>query len=114
MQYFCIPISGKMDMDIISQIRAATRQVLQEQFSLAPEAGEVPVNETRPEFEGDYTVVLFSFLKPLKKLTDALGKPLHYTINKTMMRVELPAVLKPGQKFIFKIDCPSSRITPDS
>ncbi|HVM90239.1 MAG TPA: M1 family metallopeptidase [Puia sp.] len=38
------------------------------------------------------------------KITDALGKPLKYTINKTMMRVELPAVLKPGQKFIFKID----------
>ena len=37
-------------------------------------------------------------------MTDALGKPLHYTINKTMMRVELPAPLKPGQKFIFKID----------
>ncbi|MFN8290313.1 MAG: hypothetical protein U0U70_08655 [Chitinophagaceae bacterium] len=27
-----------------------------------------------------------------------------YTINKTMMRVELPAVLKPGQKFVFKLD----------
>ncbi|HEY6901860.1 MAG TPA: M1 family metallopeptidase, partial [Puia sp.] len=40
----------------------------------------------------------------ITKITDALGKSLHYTINKTMMRVELPAVLKPGQKFIFKID----------
>ena len=38
------------------------------------------------------------------KISDALGKPLHYMINKTMMRVELPATLKPGQKFIFKID----------
>ena len=38
------------------------------------------------------------------KLTDVLGKSLKYTINKTMMRVELPATLKPGQKFVFKID----------
>lgn len=38
------------------------------------------------------------------KLTDALGKNLKYTINKTMMRVELPAELKPGQRFIFKLD----------
>jgi len=38
------------------------------------------------------------------KLTDANGKPLKYTINKTMMRVELPAVLKPGQRFVFKLD----------
>ncbi|MBN9380850.1 MAG: M1 family metallopeptidase [Chitinophagaceae bacterium] len=38
------------------------------------------------------------------KITDALGTSLKYLVNKTMMRVELPAVLKPGQKFIFKID----------
>ena len=38
------------------------------------------------------------------KLTDAAGKDLKYTINKTMMRVELPAVLKAGQKFTFKLD----------
>ncbi len=40
----------------------------------------------------------------ITKITDALGKPLKYTINKTMMRVELPAVLKPGQRFVFRID----------
>lgn len=38
------------------------------------------------------------------KVTDGVGKPLQYTINKTMMRVELPQLLKPGQKFVFKID----------
>ncbi len=40
----------------------------------------------------------------IHKITDASGKPLQYTINKTMMRVELPAPLKPGQKFQFHID----------
>jgi hypothetical protein len=40
----------------------------------------------------------------LSKVTDAMGKPLKYTVNKTMMRLELPAPLKPGQKFVFKID----------
>ncbi len=38
------------------------------------------------------------------KLTDAVGGNLKYTVNKTMMRIELPAALKPGQKFVFKID----------
>ncbi len=38
------------------------------------------------------------------KLTDATGKTLNYTINKTMMRLELPAPLKAGQRFIFKLD----------
>ncbi len=38
------------------------------------------------------------------KVADAAGKELNYTINKTMMRIELPQPLKPAQKFIFKID----------
>jgi len=40
----------------------------------------------------------------IEKITDATGATLKYTINKTMMRVELPAALKPGQKFIFNIN----------
>jgi len=38
------------------------------------------------------------------KLTDALGKPLAHTINKTMMKIELPQPLKPGQKFVFNCE----------
>lgn len=40
----------------------------------------------------------------ITKMTDANGKSLKYTINKTMMRVELPTALKPGQQFVFNID----------
>ncbi|MEN9598548.1 MAG: hypothetical protein RL596_859 [Bacteroidota bacterium] len=40
----------------------------------------------------------------ISKLTDATGKSLKYTINKTMMRIDLPSPLKPGQKFIFNVD----------
>lgn len=40
----------------------------------------------------------------IEKLTDALGKPLKYTLNKTMMRVNLPVPLKPGQKYIITIN----------
>jgi len=40
----------------------------------------------------------------IEKITTALGAPLKYTINKTMMRVELPTALKPGQKFVFNIN----------
>ena len=41
----------------------------------------------------------------ITKLTDGItGKPLEYTINKTMMRIELPTTLKPKQTFIFKLN----------
>jgi hypothetical protein len=38
------------------------------------------------------------------KVTDAAGKALPYTINYTMMRIDLPAALKPGAKFVFRVD----------
>src|SRR5436190_18927473 len=40
----------------------------------------------------------------ITRLTDVTDKKLNYTINKTMMRLELPAPLKPGQRFAFKLD----------
>ncbi len=44
---------------------------------------------------------------------DALGKALKYTINKTMMRIDLPAPLRAGQPFVFSIDW-SFNIVPNS
>ncbi len=40
----------------------------------------------------------------IQKVTDGSGKALPYTINYTMMRVELPAALKPGAKFVLRIE----------
>jgi hypothetical protein len=40
----------------------------------------------------------------ISSLTDAMGAKLKYTINGTMMRIETPAPLKPGQKIIFKLN----------
>ncbi|MEI6946094.1 M1 family metallopeptidase [Paraflavisolibacter sp. H34] len=40
----------------------------------------------------------------ISKVTTASGAPLPYTVNRTMMRIDLPAPLKPGKKFAFKID----------
>ncbi len=39
----------------------------------------------------------------ITKLTDATGKTLTSVLNKTMLRVDLPAPLKPGQKFVFNV-----------
>jgi len=40
----------------------------------------------------------------ISKITDATGKALKYTINQTMMRIDLPTTLLPGQKFVLNID----------
>ena len=39
----------------------------------------------------------------LDHVQDASGKALPYTVNKTMMRIDLPQTLKPGGTFVFKI-----------
>ncbi len=39
----------------------------------------------------------------LEYVSDAGGKALPYTVNKTMMRIDLPQTLKPGGTFVFKI-----------
>ena len=40
----------------------------------------------------------------IEKITDNSGKPLPYIINKTMMRIDLPKILKAGETLTFKID----------
>ncbi|MEM0518517.1 M1 family metallopeptidase [Aequorivita flava] len=37
------------------------------------------------------------------EVKDAKGNPLKYTINQTMMRIDMPKVLKPGEKFVYSI-----------
>jgi arginyl-tRNA synthetase len=63
-------------MELISQIRTAARMALQKEYQYILPATEILVNETKPEFEGDYTVVLFSFIKQLKKKPEDLGDQL--------------------------------------
>jgi arginyl-tRNA synthetase len=69
-------------MDIINQIKAATLQVLSTNYHFLPENGDIPINETKPEFEGDYTVVLFTFVKPLRRSPESLGNELGQALVK--------------------------------
>src|SRR4030095_738315 len=47
--------------------------VFAEKYNFRIDSQEVLVNETKPEFTGDYTVVLFSYSKILKTSPDVLG-----------------------------------------
>ena len=68
-------------------------------------------SNTMPKSMSDQDVVRMSTGKMdreygdnILKVTNATGAAIKYTINKTMMRIECPQVLKPGQQFIFKIE----------
>src|SRR6185369_1069982 len=72
-------------MSIAEQIRKASKKSLQELYSLTIDEKDIQINETKPEFEGDYTLVLFSFIKQLKKSPEQLGKEIgdHLVNNNT-------------------------------
>ena len=63
-------------MSITRQIRSAVLKALQDLYKQSFTEKDFQVNQTKPEFEGDYTVVLFSLVKQLKKSPDAIGNEL--------------------------------------
>lgn len=63
-------------MSVVTTIKEAASKAIQEVFSVNVNADDITVNATKPEFEGDYTIVLFSLIKQLRKAPDVAGKEL--------------------------------------
>ena len=63
-------------MSLTSQIKQATSSAIDSLYSVHLAPNTILVNATKLEFEGDYTVVLFGFVKQLKMSPDALGQEL--------------------------------------
>lgn len=70
-------------MSIVKQLQQSTVESLTALFGGEFTEKDFQVNATKPEFEGDYTVVLFSLVKSLKLSPDDLGAKLgaHLTVN---------------------------------
>src|SRR3954469_24271002 len=63
-------------MSVISKVRAAAVEALRHLYNFELGEDQVTVNATKPEFEGEYTIVLFAFIKQLKKSPEILGQEL--------------------------------------
>ncbi len=64
-------------MTLADQIRCITEDALKHLFpGIEINASQITVNQTKPEFTGDYTIVLFSFVKQLKQKPDVIGNQL--------------------------------------
>jgi len=60
-------------MSIVLEIKVKVAAVLKELYGFETTDTELTINSTKPEFEGDYTLVMFSFVKQLKKSPEQLG-----------------------------------------
>jgi arginyl-tRNA synthetase len=63
-------------MSVVSQIKSSTAKAIQELYKIEIEDKDILVNITKPEFEGEYTVVLFALIKQLKKSPEVIGNEL--------------------------------------
>ncbi len=63
-------------MSVVEQIKAVTAKAIKQLYTVDITEKDILVNATKPEFKGDYTVVLFGFVKQLKRSPDALGNEL--------------------------------------
>ena len=63
-------------MSIVSSLQKCTVESLSALFNQPFTEKDFQVNQTKPEFEGDYTVVMFSLVKSLKLSPDAIGNRL--------------------------------------
>jgi len=63
-------------MAIVPIIQQAVSEQLNKLYQVEVNPSSITVSETKPEFEGDYTVVLFALLKTLKKKPEELGNEL--------------------------------------
>ena len=61
-------------MTIVSTIKQVSKKALEALYQFHTDEKDILINATKPEFEGDYTLVLFSFIKQLKKSPEALGR----------------------------------------
>lgn len=63
-------------MSIVNSIREQVQAAVSSLYGYTLSERELTINTTKPEFEGDYTVVLFSFVKQVKRSPEQLGNEL--------------------------------------
>ncbi|MBL7702038.1 MAG: arginine--tRNA ligase [Ferruginibacter sp.] len=70
-------------MSIVSILQKSTIESLSALYNQSFTEKDFQINQTKPEFEGDYTVVMFALVKSLKLSPDAIGNQLgdHLTKN---------------------------------
>ncbi len=61
-------------MSIIIDIKQAVQQSLQSLCKVNREVDQIMINETKPEFEGDFTLVTFSLTKLLSKKPEEIAE----------------------------------------
>ena len=71
-------------MNLITNLKQTTAASLLSLYQVNIQPDQVLVNATKPEFEGDYTIVLFAFVKQLGKNPELVGNELGNAMQKAL------------------------------
>lgn len=63
-------------MSVVNQVKESAAAAIKALYNVEIKADDITVNATKTEFEGDYTIVIFSLVKQLRKAPDAAGNEL--------------------------------------
>ncbi len=69
-------------MNITSKLKQAAAITIKELYAVDINENDILVNATKPEFDGDYTIVLFALIKQLRKSPEVLGNEIGEHITK--------------------------------
>src|ERR1051325_2123567 len=61
-------------MSLVATIKEAAIKAIRDLYNIDILTKDITINQTKPEFEGDYTIVLFTLTKQLRKAPEQLGK----------------------------------------
>ena len=75
-------------MNIENTIQAVTVEALQTLYNIEPDINQVQFQPTRKEFEGDFTLVVFPFLRFSKKTPEATGNEIGAFVIENVAEVE--------------------------
>ena len=67
-------------MSLAGAVKEAAVRGIKDLYDISIAAKDITINQTKPEFEGDYTIVLFTLLKQVRKSPEALGAELGKTL----------------------------------
>jgi arginyl-tRNA synthetase len=82
-----LPLKELREMPLTKNLQDAAALGLTALYEQLFTESDFQVNQTRPDFEGDYTVVLFSLVKNLKRSPDIIGQELGEYLVKNYLAV---------------------------
>ena len=81
-------------MNIISSLTQTISQSLESLYGIVQPAGDIVLQETRREFSGDYTLVVFPYVKQARKSPEAVGQEIGTYVTQHLPLVSRYNVIK--------------------